>query len=272
MVVLSADEAWVATSVDGLWHFRDGRWVRDNPPGSIGWPWALVRGPGDTIAVATDRQISIRRSGTWSVVLGASGEGPGALAFAPDGALWASTGDASTLVRLEWNGRDWIRQPVPPGPAIVAPATIGFDGAGGVWLIGGGWFPRSVRLVDGRWEDIVVGDGWEPRGGMAVDPEGTVWLALRSSHGRTAIGAFDGGRWRIVELDTPMSYLASSGFVAAPDGSLLVGGSEGLLRFARGAWEPVIPTGYVDLVAMGRDGSIWASGSQGLVRLHLERP
>lgn len=261
---------------------------------------AIAAGPDGTIAAGTTLGLSVYRDERWHTLRG----GPTrnqvvAAAVTPDGAVWLGFGDFSAyrsgggVARLDhegwqyflegenvavlavdrrgtlwagagcglwrWDGRAW--QGAGAGcdtlKGDIIDLAFGADGA--VWVASG----MKLAIYDGR--EWAIYD----RLAHSVDvaPEGTVWIAAwKGSQGSEYSARFDGTAW--------VEYPGSRGaLLVTPDGQVWgTAPDEGLVRFDGQGWAAYAPqTGVgpdaIDRLAVGPDGSLWASGDGDLARL-----
>jgi hypothetical protein len=158
-----------------------------------------------------------------------------ALAVGRDGTLWAGSNDflgfgQAGLARFD--GRRWER--VRPRGAVDTPVTaIAAAPNGDIWVRFSEWSAGSVARFDGTsWteygpDDGLVGLGQTLIAGMAVGPDGTVWVTTL-----TGLARFDGQRWTV--RDEAMEFDQVS---VAADGTVWAIGTGGILRIVT-AGEP----------------------------------
>ncbi|MFO7608722.1 MAG: ATP-binding protein [Candidatus Krumholzibacteriia bacterium] len=144
-------------------------------------------------------------------------------------------------------------------------ADLTVDREGQVWLVG----PRGVSVLGDR-----RATGWDREAGLLADE---VTAVLELADGRILLG-HEGGLTVLADEPRPVPITRDGatsrvmGLAAAPDGSLwLAGGALGLARLDEDLrphwmWRPARRSGSCAAVAVGPDGTVWAGGSDGLVR------
>jgi ligand-binding sensor domain-containing protein len=168
-----------------------------------------------------------------------------ALAFAPDGTLWAATPgglvhwnlDASTYIRYQIQARDVVAAPDGTLWLALEHGVCHFDGAA----------CEIYTETDGLLHSMVHT--------VAVAPDGVVWVGT----GR-GVSRFDGTSWRDYPSDVPTTDLA-----IAANGEIWAATTGGVGRYlpVQDAWmnyaeEHGLPTFNAQNVAAGPEGEVWA--------------
>jgi hypothetical protein len=255
IVGVSRDEVWALDelALNGrAWRYANGAWTVD--PAVLPSPvYDLAQSPNGNLLAASSAGVAIRRDGQWAVL----GGGPASvLAPGPGGTVWLA-GDPRLGhirgIRLD-DPATVLSVPDPPGwPASWAGSlAVGADGS--LWAgltraspspTPGSQFYGLYHYVDGRWERVLVPTFDRPEqrgvGSVAVAPNGDVWVVWPgvigdSGEGPATVTRFDGATWT--------SY----------------GIADGLPAVGRDAW------GEEGAVAVGPDGTVWATTGQDLVR------
>jgi len=133
------------------------------------------------------------------------------------------------------------------------------------------WTENGVSRHDpaaDEWTTFAGADlpGFEYVNVVHVAPDGTAWAG-----GMGGLVYYDGRQWRVPEAagDAPAAGEDSEvhDLATSPDGALWVAGGEALYRLDGAQWTQFQwPDHWVDTVAVGPDGIIWA-GAEGLGRL-----
>lgn len=219
------------------------------------------------------------------------------LAAAPDGAVWAV--GPTHLARFE--GEAWQQWPAPAGwsPDSFQPGNLAATANGDVWLgagqvyrfDGSGWTPYGPAegLPDEPIKGIAAdaggrlwaissavlnrfeGDGWQaapvpdsPRlTGLAVTPDGVVWLAIEGS-AAGGVYQFDGQNWtlhsRANRPQFPGAQYGPISIAAGGDNVVWAGTDQGWARWNSQQWELVqsrIPAPFSYPVAVDAAGGVW---------------
>jgi ligand-binding sensor domain-containing protein len=297
---------WIGTC--GSMHSRFGNLIHAQGDGwtevegwhELGQPaiQAMAFGPGDTLAVGTEKGIAVRQDGAWRTLRG----GPTrnrmtAVAVTSDGATWFGFGDDQSSAAgggvSRFDGQSWQYF---LGDANVRVLSVAPDGA--LWAgVGCG-----VQRYDGRdWQvmascdDLPLGnvldfafgpngEVWVAKGmnltrydgqtwqdmdkmafSIAATPDGTLWASgWEGAQDSYYTASFDGSTWTKT-LDSSLGWL-----VATPDGAVWgVDSERGLVRFAGEMWEPVPGADGWPVhgsLVVAPDGALWVNGPGGLAR------
>jgi len=175
-----------------------------------------------------------------------------ALEFAPDGHLWAAT--SGGVVR--WNLETGDPTVFGETDGVPSSEVMAVDAApdGSVWVAGDSWIAR----YDGSWQ--VFSSSNTPElgsqiGGMAVGPNGVVWVEV-ASEGPLR---YD-GTW--TQIDPPPEGTWPDGFSVAPDGTLWGSGlKSGVLTYDGTSWYRYTEADGVPRatsnIAFAADGTVW---------------
>jgi ligand-binding sensor domain-containing protein len=292
------------TLLQGLLQGQADSWQEIEGWHELGHPGirAIAFGPGDTMAVGTEKGLAVRQDGAWHTLRG----GPTrnkvtAVAVTPDGAAWFGFGDDPSSGAgggvSRFDGQTWHYA---LGDANVRVLAVALDGA--LWagtgcgiqrFDGAAWQEMAVcaDLGPGNVLDLAFGPGgevwaatglslvrfdgqaWQDMGKMvrsiAVAPDGSLWASgWEGGQDSYYVARFDGSSWSQV-LDRALLALA-----VTPDGVVWgLDDERGLVRFDGDAWEPVAPaagsSAYGYLV-VAPDGALWLRGQTHLARLDGE--
>lgn len=265
--------------------------------------YAVALGPDGTVAAGTTLGVSLYHDGQWRTLRG----GPTrnrvtSVAVTPDGAVWLGFGDYSAYRAgggvARFDGVEWSYFLGDQNVTVLA-----VDPQGTLWAGAGCGLTRwdgSAWSEAGGGCDALIGDVLD----VAFGPDGSAWVASGMNLGR-----FDGAAWTIydrlassvaVSLDgavwisawkgtqgsdytarfdgsTWVEYAGSRASPAvASDGQVWAVAQDGDPACFDGQGWPACPDAEeVDLDArecliMRPDGSLWAAGQAGLVRLELD--
>jgi ligand-binding sensor domain-containing protein len=274
-------------------------------PGQDGSLWVGTGRPGFVVGLAGALGGGLARldkDGRWQTYNKASTNGGlpddavRALAFGPDGSLWAGTGSAGGLsgtgfvepggglARLA-NGGQWQTYSKAstngglPNDNIRALAPTA-DGS--LWVGTEGGLARLDK--DGRWQTFSKAtNGGLPDDTvmeLAVGPDGSLWAGTSGGVARLD----KDGQWQTFSKASTSGGLAKDSIRALaldPDGSLWVGSGSvgpggGLARLTKdGQWQAYskastdggLPDDFVWALALGPDSSLWVGTFDGLARL-----
>ncbi len=289
--------AWEVVEIAPQWPtVLGGEWVGEIEPAPDGSVWLGTWGDG--LAYYADGAIQARHT----VTDGLPSQYIGALAVALDGTLWAGGGLA--LGVASFDGQTWTSHPFAKEDENVIGSvfalTVAQDGT--VWA--GAQAPGILRWDGKAWQvvsdpegragyrtyDIKVGaDGWlwcatahglayykdgvwsgTPAGeSKAVEfgPDGTAYLLTDSG----VIWRYADGQW--VSLPQPQNVvLGVRALLAAADGSVWMGTSEGAFRYDGAAWQQYtaqdgLPHNEVAAIAQDTEGWLWFGTRNGAARV-----
>ena len=269
-----SDDLWTRNDhwESGVWRLQDDRWTRfDERNGVPGGPVNdLLVTAGGTVWMASEGGLASFDGARWELV--APGEHT-AIALGPDGKVWTAS---RSVVEA------WTVQPVGGTalPGLVGLATVSslavgpagdvWAGSAGVYLEKGG----GLAHFDGEsWQTVEpVANAHALVRDVEATPDGDVWVlaAVRpeeKGEPRTVVLArrHDGAWTTFGEADG--IPLDPGELKVAPDGQLLLLGSEGLFVLRDGAWDLVQEGGFTTL-SIAPDGTVWLGAMwDGLFRL-----
>lgn len=291
LAVVDASVAWVSGSNGAIWLTTNGGsgWSNCAPADAAAWDFrdveawdarralAMVAGTPARVLRTDDGGVS------WRTVL--ADDRPGAFfdAMAFQGDVGVLFGDPIDGAFCVWTTRDggasW--QPVPanqlptplPGEAAFAAsgscvAVTGEPGRETFWIAtGGGARARLLRGDATGWsaQDLPLPAGATSRGAFGLAFRGARGLVVGGDYADPAVGGVaqttDGGRtWTAVD--------GFGGFRSAvawlDDDTALAVGSDGATVWSRAGVAQTESSGF-HACAAGRDGSVWAAGSDGRV-------
>lgn len=293
----------VATSAGEAWGLSRGAWGGDTTevwhvtpdsatPETVGDAAPPVRdlalATDGTLWAATDAGVAARVGGEWTFV---DTEAALGIAVGPDGTVWA--GGAGEVVRaLRRTDEGWLVDRLPPAPApvhaggmrsgIVGP-SMAVDGEGRPWISGGhrGWLdtPGLLRYDGVRWEAMEPVPGSEAVvfNTVIAAPDGSVWVTIdtMSTNGSccppadpaTQVAQYDGETWTVFGTGDGLTAgnLALS-LALGPDGAPWLSTTGGIYGFDGLRWALAFD-GDLGAIAVAPDGTIWASGASGVVRI-----
>jgi len=260
--VLTPETGWYARVVadgDGILWARDDRLVRYDPATGSGRSWSV----SDDAAFSTWDIAPARDGGVWLIdgrtlrwfdgeVFREVIEAPVEIANAveaPDGSLWAATGDGAVL---HWDGSSWSRlDGGRPNPDAYVSA-IAVDSAGRPWI---GGITQVVMPPDAG--GGTVESGWVSR------HDGSTWTTFDA---RDA-APLEGPVWSIAQLPDGAVWVATAGQGTPVVGEPPPGPVGGLARFDGASWTDATAqlSGARDTtsVAAGPDGTIWVATGGG---------
>lgn len=176
------------------------------------------------------------------------------VAIAPDGSVWVGTSSGVSM----FDGQDWQSYKTPDSfpKREVTDIAFGLDGTA--------WFANPEGLIsfkNGDWQLYTQADGLSYKfvTSVAVAPDGAVWAATAGQ----GANRFDGSAWQVFRKDEGLSFNTQDIAVAA-DGSLWFSTTgDGVFRYNGEAFEKWtsadgLPSDWVDYLAVGPDGSVWA--------------
>ncbi len=243
----------LADGAGTLWAVGPGHLTRFDPETGARLTWTVADD-----AVFSDAVVARAREGgvwLWSgssirqfdgkefrrTIAAPPGSGPAHLDEAPDGSLWAQSGDGGLH---RWDGSAWVAAP-PRRPSAQAGFLL-VRGADDLWVAnagdGGPAGAGISHLVAGRWvtygpaDSAILGGSI---GAIAAVADGSIWVtkvpgASTVDHG---IARFDGRSWTMIDdPGAPAWWLE-----AAPDGSVWAvvtapANTLAVARYADGRW------------------------------------
>ena len=194
-----------------------------------------------------------------------------AVTTAPDGSVWAGTDNGVA----HFDGQVWqMYRPIDGGIALSDVRSIAVSQDGTVWIgtydyeYGG----RVARFDHGSWQVYGQEEGLTADDAvfaLAVTSDDTV---LAGTY--TGLFEFDGSNWRLI----PGSPTHINDIAVAPDDSVWVATEfDGISHYDGSAWQENyrpgegLPGLRMHTVAIGPDGSVWAGGVGGVVRIRSSR-
>ena len=296
MVAVSGDEAWGlwvgawGNGVNEIWHFRDG--VASRESGTEGVPSGvrdLALAPDGTLWAATDHGVATRVGGTWTIV----DEQPAVASPSPRTARCGSAArdrkrgpcggpapDGTSAACRTQRRLPRRRRGSPRGRSARRWLSTGPAAS---WASGGnqGWFdtPGLLRFGGERWEEMrpVAEAGTTVFGNVVAAPDGAVWVTIdttsangtaalrptprrRSPGSRAGAGTCSGRR-------RPAGRQRRLQPRGGPDGAVWLSTTQGLCSFDGERWTVHFKGHYFGTVAAAPDGTLWASGEGGVVRI-----
>jgi serine/threonine protein kinase/ligand-binding sensor domain-containing protein len=181
------------------------------------------------------------------------------------GALWF-VHSGSGLTRYDPADDDWQTFGEQDG-ALDWPSRPGIDGDGYVWIGGYGelkWYDGTAwhTHTPAQLADVVINS-------IAFAPDGVRWLWTDAGLMRHDPATDE---WRtFTSTDHPILENVNA-FLVGSDGTLWVGGSDGLVGYDGESWHTPDANGdvpqYVSDVAVAPDGSLWVAADGALYHLH----
>lgn len=123
--------------------------------------------------------------------------------------------------------------------------------------------PETTRSpTRSEWEAVEIGSSelaHQAVGGLAVSPDGALWVGTT-----LGVARLQGGRWDVfttASSGVPLDYVTV--LMLGPDGTLWVGTRNGLTRMKDGQWQAFtsassgLPDDWVSALALGADGELW---------------
>jgi ligand-binding sensor domain-containing protein len=296
-LVASPGAVWIAEE-DGVWRCdvpaaaSEGgcRFLSEGLPAPAGEPTrlqayfpelSLARSADGTLWATGPAGTARLEGDAWTVV----DEQPGSfVAAGPDGTirvLWLDARDDAligVLTALRATEAGWVvaeRDPTPEGLELTPTIMTGADGS--VWLAGGAFWQELARFDAGTWERVRSIAG-RPIDGAAFgdgNDEGRLWVAgYDADDGDAGTGTwsarFDGTAWAVLELPADAELVPWAARVA-PDGSVWLGGADGLWRLAGDTLARVAFAGsWVEPLAVSEDGTVWVAVDGGVYRVPPE--
>ena len=276
LLAVSRDEAWAASD-SGVYHYRDGGWVLDDPagPGSDGSNATLARAPDGTLWAGGYFGLAVRDARGWSLVGGI--ENGRSLAFARDGTLWVAESrypaEQIRLASVATGGREIPAERIAPSPlGWISSLDVGRDGT--LWAGSDGFFaPENVGLArfDGvRWERVrPLGTRDVPVTSIQVAPNGDTWVTLMDGP-NGPIARFDGTGWTVFgKADGLQQETRGHNVNVAfgPDGTVWAPTVNGLARFDGQRWTMSFDGVEFGRLSVAPDGTVWVTGPSGVQRL-----
>jgi serine/threonine protein kinase/sugar lactone lactonase YvrE len=263
-IVENEDGLWLGTYGGGVAFYDGSNWETWATDEDLGGNWIeAIRQDKDGALWFTHPGTGLSRyepeNDAWQVF----GEAEGALDWPcppgvdSDGNLWI--GDYAELVY--YDGQGW-QSFAPPELADVSIYGIEIGPDDVQWLVVDGGLMRHDPASD-EWtaftvaDHPIISDTWS----ILAASDGSVWLG-----GEEGLVRYDGSSWSTPEA-SGNAPLYVDDLVEAPDGSLWFAADGELGHLADGRWSYVAwpSDGWMERVALGPDGSVWA-GYEGLGR------
>jgi ligand-binding sensor domain-containing protein len=185
------------------------------------------------------------------------------------GALWFVHSDGVGLSRYDADDGSWRHFGEAEG-ALDWLSMPGVDANGHLWIGEYGelkWFDGDLwqSFTPHQLEDVSIY-------GIEFDPENVQWLVTDSGVIRYDPATIEWTAY--TESDHPILEGVAASLVAS-DGTIWLGGTEGLIRFDGSAWEVPDASGtapvWVDDIAEAPDGSLWVTAEGDLYQLDGEQ-
>ncbi|MBN1777710.1 MAG: hypothetical protein JW811_06265 [Clostridiales bacterium] len=180
------------------------------------------------------------------------------IAFDQNGYLWAATSGGA--VRWDVGAGTYMKYTSEYGLCSNQLSAIAVAPDGAIWFASKD--NGISKLKDCAFTNYTVSDGMPSNvvNDLSVAPDGTVWVATDWD-----ICSFDGQSWTTYR-DTPIKQMETNAdfIVADPDGNIWCGAHfYGVFRLSEAGWthydEPEDISSMVYSMALGADGSVWAS-------------
>ncbi len=183
--------------------------------------------------------------------------GPWAITAGPDGALWFTEADNTSVIGRLTPAGEFTGYTIPtPGSSPYGIVT-GPDGA--LWFAEAGGNRIGRLTTAGVFTEYPVPTADSAPAGITVGPDGALWFAELNGNriGRIAVGG------AVAEYPVPTAASAPDWIAAGPDGALwfteLSGGHIGRITTGGAVTEYPIPTpdSQPEGIAAGPDGALW---------------
>lgn len=270
---------------------------------------AVAVAPDGTLAVGTDRGISLGRGQSWRALrYGPALREVTAVAVTGDGVAWFGFGTGASRPPgggiTRFDGQTWQYFDAPSAAANANVLMMTVSPSGDLWAANG---CGVLRFTGGAWQTFVpcdgslignvrsiafasnddvwiasdfnvghyVGDAQTIYSGqlptaLAITTAGEVWLAHSTLAGG-GLSTFDGTAW-ITQTTTPLTMVHH--LLVTPDGALWAAGINGVFRFDGAQWASYegLPEGEgVAALVAAPDGALWAATSSSLFFLNGAR-
>ncbi len=230
-----------------------------------GGVFTIAQLPDGAVWVASAAGLARFDGSSWTDAEGPWGTWGASVAAGPDGAIWvAAYGSDEAIAVARFDGRSWVSYGPSdglPGPNesayAVAHALPTKDGV----FVGTG--AGIYRLADGRWERA-----WPREPSPLMDLRDL--LAISRDELWAADGALQGGilwhfrgeAWTRESIDPRHPEAPVNDLALAPDGTPWAAGPDGVAYRHDGQWV-IVDAAEASVIAVGRDGSVWAGGGSG---------
>lgn len=288
IVASSRDEAWAVRGAwdgwsdgaqgGGLYRFDGTTWKTEPLPVEATLGRAALA-PDGALWVATSSGPLVLRDGSWTDLGDLVGEAAsvagefvddecGGIVFVGGDGIAYYAGPRSTyrVVALRPAGATWEALP-PSAPPLDAACWGAFAATadGSIWVLERGWGNVLSRSTGGPWRTVSLprapADGWSDPSAIAVDRDGTLWVAMTwfDPDGDTAHVEL----LRRVDEEWVRYGSELSGYVRSlatlPDGSLIAIG-DGIAVFDGGDWRWWLRDSWFGSASVAPDGTVWVAG------------
>ena len=264
---------WAANRL-GLARFDGQRWeiVRE-PSGLAGGNTARLAADADgSLWVGSTTGVARLKDGRWEHWYGLEAPTRAILDLALDGkggvwALMAHEGDLSSRDVWHFDGKGWRCWALGLGPHG-EPTSVALDGQGRPYIVVLG---KVLRLRGKRWTGVSLKAGRARAITVARGPEGTVWVGTTDG----IIVLRDGKPDRVIGKAEGMPVKGVGKIVFAPNGDIWLSHGVAASRRRGSDWRYYspytwFPSGSLNSLAVGPDGTVWFATYQGISRLETK--